>query len=44
MTLEEINATRERDESFLYEFGYEYHEGCEICEALWQRHLQEEGQ
>lgn len=43
MTLELINAMRERDEEFLEIFGYEYHENCDICKALWERHLQEEG-
>lgn len=44
MTLEEINATMDRDEKFLEIFGYEYHENCDICKAFWERHLEEEGQ
>lgn len=43
MELEEYNAMRDRDAEFLEIFGYEYHENCIICKALWERHLQEEG-
>ena len=37
MTLEEFNASEERNERFMEVFGYEYHDNCPICKALWDR-------